>query len=74
MPRAAGKRDIVEIIPTLRTFATGICDNPEDADDLVRAALLKALANVDQFDAETDLKLVLLSILQHAAAPASKPH
>lgn len=41
--------DLVRLVPRLRRFALGLCGNAADADDLVQAACVRALANADAF-------------------------
>lgn len=65
---AAGKdfkRGLVEMLPHLRNFARSLTRNPAQADDLVQDTIVKALANVDRFDPETNLRPWLFTILRN---------
>ncbi len=41
--------EIVAVLPRLRRFAIGLCRSVEEADDLVQAACVRALAAADSF-------------------------
>lgn len=59
------KRDLLELIPFLRAFARSLCGNPETADDLAQEALVKAWQSRDSFEAGTNLKAWLFTILRN---------
>lgn len=59
------KRDLLELIPFLRAFARSLCGNPETADDLAQEALVKAWQSRDTFEAGTNLKAWLFTILRN---------
>jgi RNA polymerase sigma-70 factor, ECF subfamily len=59
------KRELVDAIPNMRAFAISLCGNPDRADDLVQAALVKAWSNLDTFKEGTNLKAWLLTILRN---------
>ncbi|MGF1594845.1 MAG: sigma-70 family RNA polymerase sigma factor [Kiloniellaceae bacterium] len=57
--------EIVEVIPNLRAFARSLVSNPAQADDLVQGALARALANLDKFEAGTNLRAWMFTILRN---------
>lgn len=57
--------DMVEAIPNLRAFARSLSGNPVRADDLVQGALVRALDNLDKFEAGTNLRAWLFTILRN---------
>ncbi len=59
------KRGLVEMLPHLRNFARSLTRNPAQADDLVQDTIVKALANVDRFDPDTNLRPWLFTILRN---------
>jgi RNA polymerase sigma-70 factor, ECF subfamily len=62
----AGLHDqIVEVIPNLRAFARSLVSNPSQADDLVQGALARALSNLDKFEAGTNLRAWMFTILRN---------
>ena len=56
---------IVEVIPNLRAFARSLVNNPAQADDLVQGALMRALSNLDKFQAGTNLRAWMFTILRN---------
>lgn len=56
---------IVEVIPNLRAFARSLVNNPSQADDLVQGALTRALSNLDKFEAGTNLRAWMFTILRN---------
>ncbi|MGJ4860053.1 sigma-70 family RNA polymerase sigma factor [Labrys sp. KB_33_2] len=66
------RTDIVKLIPALRAFARTFCQEPTDADDLVQETLLKALANIDQFEPGTRLKSWLFTIMRNSYCTKAK--
>lgn len=56
---------IVEVIPNLRAFARSLVSNPSQADDLVQGALTRALSNLDKFEAGTNLRAWMFTILRN---------
>lgn len=56
---------IVACLPNLRAFARTIANNPARADDLVQDTIVKALANLDSFQAGTNLVAWLFTILRN---------
>ncbi len=59
------KRDLLDLIPFLRAFARSLCGNPESADDLAQEALVKAWQSRASFEAGTNLKAWLFTILRN---------
>jgi RNA polymerase sigma-70 factor (ECF subfamily) len=55
-------KQIVEVIPNLRAFARSLVSNSSQADDLVQGALTRALANLDKFEAGTNLRAWMFTI------------
>ena len=62
---AAFKKELIELLPSLRAFARSLAHNPAQADDLVQDTLVKALANVDRFEQGTNLRAWLFTILRN---------
>ena len=63
--RRQWRDDIVELIPSLRAFAWSLSRNPADADDLVQETLTKAWTHRDKFEAGTNLRAWLFTILRN---------
>ena len=67
--KAAPSADVIDevtsSIPALRAFARSLCRNHHDADDLVQETLLKAIANLSQFEPGTRLKAWLFTIMRN---------
>lgn len=59
------REEIIGLIPTLRAFAWSLCHNSSDADDLVQEALIKAWTHQGQFEAGTNLRAWLFTILRN---------
>jgi RNA polymerase sigma-70 factor, ECF subfamily len=53
-------------VPNLRAYAISLCRNADRADDLVQETLLRAWANVDSFEAGTNMVAWLFTILRNA--------
>jgi len=64
--------DIVDLIPALRAFARTMYPKASDADDLVQTTLTRAIANVDHFKPDADLKAWLFSIMRYTFARAQR--
>lgn len=56
---------LVAAIPNLRAFALSLTGDPTVANDLVQETMLKAWANRDKFDPETNLRAWLFTILRN---------
>ena len=56
---------ILELLPHLRAFARSLCSNASRADDLVQETLVKAWSNPDKFEAGTNLRAWLFTILRN---------
>src|SRR3954451_9595432 len=52
-------------LPSLRAFALSLCHNTDRADDLVQDTILRAWANLDRFEAGTNLNAWLFTILRN---------
>ncbi|MCB1422904.1 MAG: RNA polymerase sigma factor [Nitratireductor sp.] len=59
------KREMLSLLPNLRAFAISLCGSPDRADDLVQDAILKAWAAHASFEAGTNLKAWLFTILRN---------
>ncbi len=59
------KEDMVRLIPKLRAFATSLCGNPDEADDLVQETLLRAWKFRDTFQPDTNLRAWMFKILRN---------
>jgi len=59
------RQDLVRQIPNLRAFAVSLCGNAEKADDLVQDTLMKAWASLDTFEAGTNMRAWLFTILRN---------
>lgn len=56
---------IVALLPRLRRFALGLTRKPDDADDLVQAAVERALSNLDRWKEGSRLDSWLFRIMQN---------
>ncbi|SMH53276.1 RNA polymerase sigma factor [Maritimibacter sp. HL-12] len=56
---------LVELLPALRAFALSLSRNSATADDLVQETVLKAWSNLDKFEAGTNFKSWLFTILRN---------
>lgn len=63
---AAWREAIVEKLPSLRAFARSLCRDASDADDIVQDTLLKAWAYRRNFQAGTNLRAWLFTILRNS--------
>jgi RNA polymerase sigma-70 factor (ECF subfamily) len=59
------REELIRQIPNLRAFAVSLCGNAERADDLVQEALMKAWASIDMFEAGTNMRAWLFTILRN---------
>jgi RNA polymerase sigma-70 factor, ECF subfamily len=57
--------DVIALVPALRAFAWSLSHNSADADDLVQETLIKAWAHRDKFEAGTNLRAWLFTILRN---------
>ena len=53
-------------IPYLRRYARALTQNVSDADDLVQNCLVRAIAKMDRFEAGTNLRAWLFTILRNS--------
>jgi len=59
------RSDIVDLIPALRSYAWALTRRYEDVDDLVQDTLLKAIDKIDSFQAGTNLRAWLMTIMRN---------
>jgi RNA polymerase sigma-70 factor, ECF subfamily len=59
------KNALIALIPNLRAFAYSLCGQHERADDMVQETLLKAWSHLDSFQAGTNLRAWLFTILRN---------
>ncbi|WP_425092151.1 RNA polymerase sigma factor [Tropicimonas sp. S265A] len=59
------REEIVEHLPSLRAFARSLTRNPSSADDLVQDTIVKAWSNIDSFQAGTNMRAWLFTILRN---------
>lgn len=64
-PCADPREELVTHLPALRAFALSLTRNSSAADDLVQDTILKAWANIDRFQAGTNLRAWLFTILRN---------
>jgi len=65
MSRASLEKEIVELIPALRSFARRFYSQNTDAEDLVQETLLKALSNLEKFEEGTKLLSWLFTVMRN---------
>lgn len=66
MTTAGWRDEVVALIPALRAFAWSLSHNRADADDLVQEALIKAWSNREKFQAGSNLRAWLFTILRNS--------
>ncbi len=59
------KDELIEHLPAMRAFALSLARNPATADDLVQDAVVKAWSNFDKFEAGTNMRAWLFTILRN---------
>lgn len=59
------REELVTHLPALRAFALSLTRNGAAADDLVQDTILKAWSNIDKFQAGTNLRAWLFTILRN---------
>jgi RNA polymerase sigma-70 factor (ECF subfamily) len=64
-PTEAFRRQLHEIIPSLRAFARGLCGNRDLADDLAQEAMMRAWAARDSFEPGTNFRAWIFMILRN---------
>lgn len=57
--------ELVEHIGPMRAFAISLCRNPATADDVVQDSLVKAWSNLDKFEAGTNMRAWLFTIVRN---------
>lgn len=60
------RNQVVALLPALRAFARALTRGRSEADDLVQETLLKALSNIEKFQAGTNLRAWLFTILRNS--------
>lgn len=60
------REEIVEHLGAMRAFAMSLTRNRSQADDLVQDAIVKAWSNLDKFQAGTNMRAWLFTILRNA--------
>lgn len=63
--RMRWRAEVVSLMPALRGFALSLTRDSADADDLVQETLLKAWSHRSQFQADTNLRAWLFTILRN---------
>ncbi|NDW32754.1 sigma-70 family RNA polymerase sigma factor [Salipiger sp. PrR007] len=70
MPEVADKIqneiNVVQYIPALRAYAWTLTRAQQDVDDLVQETLMKAIANIERFQAGTNLRAWLMTIMRNS--------
>lgn len=56
---------LIKELPSLRAFAVSLCGSMSTADDLVQDTLLKAWSNSEKFEAGTNIRAWLFTILRN---------
>ncbi len=64
-PRGGIKLAIVAMLPQLRVFARSLTRNPAQAGGLVQDSIVKALSNISKFQADSNLRAWLFTILRN---------
>lgn len=65
MSTADPRDEIVEHLPAMRAFAISLTRNGSTADDMVQDTLVKAWTNIDKFEAGTNMRAWLFTILRN---------
>ena len=64
--------ELPEHLPSLRAFAISLCGNATMADDLVQDTIVKAWTNIDKFQAGTNMRAWLFTILRNTFFSAKR--
>ncbi|QBF29955.1 RNA polymerase sigma factor [Thalassococcus sp. S3] len=59
------REELLEHIPSMRAFALSLTRNSATADDMVQDTLVKAWTNIDKFEAGTNMRAWLFTILRN---------
>lgn len=59
------REELTTFIPDLRAFARGLCRNTATADDLVQDTMVKAWTNIEKFEAGSNMRAWLFTILRN---------
>jgi RNA polymerase sigma-70 factor (ECF subfamily) len=57
---------MLQVIPSLRSFAQSLCRNRDRADDLVQETLLRAIAGIATFEKGSNLEAWLFTIMRNS--------
>jgi len=68
------KAELLATIPSLRAFAMSLAGQPDRADDLVQETLMKAWANLSRYEAGTNLRAWLFTILRNTFYSEHRKH
>lgn len=68
------KAELLAAIPSLRAFAMSLAGQPDRADDLVQETLMKAWANLARYEAGTNLRAWLFTILRNTFYSEHRKH
>jgi RNA polymerase sigma-70 factor, ECF subfamily len=60
------RKELLEHIPNMRAFAMSLCGRADRADDLVQDTLMKAWTKLDTYEAGTNMRAWLFTILRNA--------
>jgi RNA polymerase sigma factor (sigma-70 family) len=63
--RKSMEDDLVSYMPALQKFARRFHSSPNDVDDLVQETVVKGLANLDKYQAGTQMKSWLFTIMRN---------
>lgn len=64
-PDTSPRDEVVDHLPALRAFALSLTRDSASADDLVQDTIVKAWTNIDKFQAGTNLRAWLFTILRN---------
>ena len=64
-PNPSVSEAMLRAVPSLRAFAISLCGNVDRADDLVQETLLRAIAKGHLWQASTDLRAWLFTIMHN---------
>ncbi len=59
------RRELLALIPSLRAFSMSLCGKADRADDLVQETLIKAWSSQSSFEAGTNMRAWLFTILRN---------
>ncbi len=68
------REELPDHLPALRAFAISLTQNVSAADDLVQDTIVKAWTNMDKFEAGTNLRAWLFTILRNTFFSIKRKH